>query len=66
MTNQEKYQTAQTFNEITILLDKAKAKFENELPQTARLKYAFTYSDITKAEENLDNIFYELFYKEVK
>ena len=63
MTNQEKNQTLQTLNEITVLLDQARAKFEKELPQTARVKYAFTYSDMTKAEESLDNLNYELFYE---
>jgi hypothetical protein len=61
MTNQEKNQTLQTLNEITVLLEKAKSKFEKELSQTARVKYAFTYADITKAEESLININYELF-----
>lgn len=63
MTNQEKNQTLQTLNEITILLEQAKAKFEKELPQTARAKYSSTYSDMTKVEESLDNLNYELFYE---
>jgi|DEB0MinimDraft_4_1074332.scaffolds.fasta_scaffold192163_3 hypothetical protein len=66
MTNQEKNQTLQTLNEITILLEQARAKFEKELPQTARAKYSSTYSDMTKAEESLDNINYELFEMGVK
>ena len=66
MTNQEKNQTLQTLNEITLLLDEARAKFEKELPQTARVKHASTYADITRVEESLKNINYELFYKEVK
>ena len=66
MTNQEKNQTLQTLNEITILLEQAKAKFEKELPQTARAKYSSTYSDMTKAEESLDNLNYELFEMGVK
>jgi len=66
MTNQEKKQTLQTLNEITILLEQARAKFEKELPQTARAKYSSTYSDMTKAEESLDNINYELFEMGVK
>ena len=61
MTNQEKNQTLQTLNEITVLLEQAKAKFEKELSQTARVKYASTYADITVAEESLNNINYELF-----
>ena len=65
MTNQEKNQTVQTLNEIAILLDQARAKFEKELPQTARAKYSSTYSDMTKAEESLDNLNYKLFEKEV-
>ena len=35
-------------------------KFDNELPQTARAKYCMTYSDLTKAEESLGNLPYEL------
>ena len=66
MTNQEKNQTLQTLNEITVLMEQARAKFEKELPQTARAKYSSTYADITKAEESLININYELFEKEVK
>lgn len=66
MINQEKNQTLQTLNEISVLLAEATAKFEKELPQTARVKYSSTYSDMTKAEESLDNIFYQLFEKEVK
>lgn len=66
MTNQEKNQTLQTLNEITILLEQAKAKFEKELPQTARAKYSSTYSDMTKVEESLDNLNYELFEMGVK
>ena len=60
MTNQEKNQTLQTLNEVTLLLAEARAKFENELPQTARAKYSKTYSDITKSEESLNNLPYEL------
>jgi|TARA_R100001460_G_scaffold10278_7_gene24322 hypothetical protein len=66
MTNQEKNQTLQTLNEITLLLDEAISKYENELPQEARIKYSNTYSSIGKAEESLNNLPYELFYKEVK
>jgi len=66
MTNQEKNQTLQTLNEIAVLLEQARAKYVKELPQTARVKYASTYSDITKAEASLININYELFHKEVK
>jgi len=60
MTKQEKNQTLQTLNEITVLLAEARDKFDNELPQTARAKYCMTYSDITKAEESLGNLPYEL------
>lgn len=66
MTNQEKNQTLQTLNEITILLEQARTKFEKELPQIARAKYSSTYSDMTKAEESLNNINYELFEMGVK
>jgi len=66
MTNQEKNQTLQTLNEITVLLAEATAKFEKELPQIARAKYSSTYSDMTKVEESLDNINYELFEMGVK
>ena len=66
MTNQEKNQTLQTLNEIAVLLEQARAKYVKELPQTAKVKYASTYSDITKAEASLININYQLFEKEVK
>ena len=66
MTNQEKNQTLQTLNEITVLLEQAKAKFEKELPQTARVKYASTFQNMINAEESLININYQLFEKEVK
>lgn len=66
MTNQEKYQTAQTLNEITVLLEEARSKYVKELPQTARVKYASTYSNIIEAESSLININYDLFEKEVK
>jgi len=65
MTNQEKNQTLQTLNEITLLLDEAISKYENELPQEARIKYFNTHLSIGKAEESLNNLPYELFYKEV-
>lgn len=60
MTNQEKNQTLQTLNEITLLLDQAISKYENELPQEARIKYSNTYSNIVNAEESLNNLPYEL------
>jgi len=61
MTNQEKNKTLQTLNEITVLLAEATAKFEKELSQTARAKYSSIYSDISKAEESLVNINYQLY-----
>lgn len=60
MTNQEKNQSLQTLNEITLLLSEARSKYLNELPQSARAKFCMTYSDITKAEESLNNLPYEL------
>jgi hypothetical protein len=66
MTNQEKNQTLQTLNEITLLLAEARLKYLEELPQSARSKYCMTYSDMTKAEASLINLPYELFEKEVK
>jgi len=65
MKNQEKNQTLQTLNEITLLLDEAISKYENELPQEARIKYSNIYSNIFAAEESLNNLPYELFYKEI-
>ena len=65
MKNQEKNQTLQTLNEITLLLDEAISKYENELPQEARIKYSNIYSNIVAAEESLNNLPYELFYKEI-
>ena len=66
MTNLEKNKTLQTLNEITLLLDEAISKYENELPQEARIKYSNVHGQIGLAEEALNNLPYELFYKEVK
>ena len=66
MKNLQKNKNLQTLNEITLLLDEALSKYENELSQDARIKYSNTYSNIVNAEESLNNLPYELFHKEVK
>ncbi len=66
MKNLQKNKNLQTLNEITLLLDEAISKYENELSQDARIKYSNTYSNIVNAEESLNNLPYELFHNEVK
>ncbi len=65
MNKLEKNQSLQTLNEITMLLDQAMNKFENELPSEARIKYSNVYSSIGNAEAQLCNLPYQLFYKEI-
>ena len=63
MTNQEKNQTLQTLNEISVLIADLTDKYENELCMDAKKQYAKVFSFIGRADEGLNNVAYQLFYK---